>query len=882
MWTLAHSALPTTPTDRRAGDLCAVDLGYADPVLAIVDYQAKWRSPDIVRPWEPVTLPVAVPTPSSGSVTVTVPTGDLTHLDTVTVGGQTFTPALDPSNPRPGEYTWTTPPPTAFDDVESDLPIDTVTLYPATPLPANTPVTLTGGKKAETIPTNYLPAKLLDVFKGLPLTGTIGWTLTLEQHPSGSLQLLCQGDTINTLRTRFKQGTEFELFGIGFSVSSYQESVKPLRLYEVSVSLTGKWARPQYNRPAFLRPTAQGLASAVPITDTQQATEITLVDLAKQVGVSFTPLGTVPYAVDIPPDSPKEAAQVWSSGLQELAKANGGYVDWNHAGGVFIRSIDRKQRTHWRYSVPELDITYQGNCEHSEDYRGYAVEYANVQLDGSFQDTVATTPKEPKPTWKSRTPQTITLTSGDTDASTPPGNVTTLKNVSLNWDASGPTKTLRTSTTVDGQPSEETETIYGYCYTAKDIYNSSSQELRGSPGQYWRIVSYKKQTYLYDNSYGYLLGYNVDGYRLSRFKQESDGSLESLGLGAPEDQASYELYTFRSVPLYERSRTIYETFSKHYPDDADEQPAWVAYTHVNRLTYVGSFASTSNPDYDPKEEYSDENPPPPKTLITGEESMMRQSLTLKPSRTTTSKSSDFVGDTAIQERTSITQVKRPDLYTERTLQSSAQNAGFSDYAVQDTFTDYEGRPSPATRKPPLKEPETPEPENGSGTNKNGTQHRYTLCTPGFTVDDPIDGSLSYANARTVEEAQAAAETELMLRDIQESIQYAFVLPFNAKLRPLHRLTLNVQGETHQVAIVSLTQTLNIEGTIDGGPFITTEPTQVNAGIDRTIAVTLHKTALPTTSDATAPVGATTAPDNPDLSLTLGELFTIPLQNRGNY
>ena len=909
MWTLDHSSLPDVPSSPGFGTLVTIDLGYENPPLATIDYQAQWYSPGIVRPWTPSTTTQIVPAPGSTTVTFAPTATDLVHLDVVQANGQTFQPAQDPDNPAAGEFTWQTTQPQDFDYEETDLPIDSVTLTLSEPSTEPLTITLTGGKKRSTVSTNALPPKLLKALKGLPVTGDISWTLSLEQHPSGSMELFCQGDTIHSIRDRFKKGTEWELFGIGFSVSNYQEKLEPFRQYRINISLTGKWAKPRYNRPSFLRPEAwKAYTEETALNQSGQSkTKISIKQLAEQVDVPFFPLGDANWDITLAADTAKDAAEVWSSSIQERSRPNEGYIDWNDANGVHIRKI--RSGRHWRYSIPELEISYQGDCEHSDDHRGYAVEYPNVELTGDWSNLNAN--QEPKPEWKRRTPQIVTLVSGDADAdATPsvtaplPEGVNRLADLSLNWDSSGPTRTIRFVTTLDGQPYKTIEVIWGFCYTGLDIYNSSTEELDGNPIDFWQIVSYKEQNYLYDPQYGYPLGYNTTGWRMARFKQEGTNQegipdTEVLDRTDALEALEYDLYVFRKLPILERSRTVHTTFTNYYKD-AEEQPAWVSYQHTNRdgstetrfakdptwapamfgketLTYASSFAKAPNPEYDPGEDYIlPEYPPPQKYYITGEESFTRQSLTIKPGRKNR-KVTFQQGDNEIKET-----VLSPDLYTEWNLEDAAQNSQFGQKAVKETFAENEGRPSPSTRLPSLLEQEEPESNDANSNNTDSSKYRYTMTSPGYSTDDPVESSLSYSNAKTQAQTILGAKTDFYLRDVQESIQYTYPIPFNPELRPLDRITINAQGETHATAVASLTNTLAIDGNVEGELLITSKPTEVNAGIDRIVPLEDHKTRRPELSDSDNTAGDDAQKENPKLRLTIGSLFKAQIQNRGNY
>jgi hypothetical protein len=138
---------------------------------------------------------------------------------------------------------------------------------------------------------------------------------------------------------------------------------------------------------------------------------------------------------------------------------------------------------------------------------------------------------------------------------------------------------------------------------------------------------------------------------LGRFKAETDEDLATLSYGDGDSQYR-ALYTFRQLPIFERSQMALFPYSQFYKD-AEEQPGYVAWKRCNRdgsastmwipdptwapamfvkeeLTYTSSFASTPNPDSgnDPESKLC--------PYTTGEESTVRVVRDIYPSKHTKS------------------------------------------------------------------------------------------------------------------------------------------------------------------------------------------------------------------------------------------------------
>lgn len=914
MWTIDSSDLTEILTPPESGAICAFDLGYSNIAIAQVDFYSDWFEPGVVINLDPIeeNLRTQLGTNNVIQPDIILPEDtQFTQVNVVEIGNELLSLAADPTAPQPGEFTVELATPEEI-GIENNLPVRRVVLHPKTASTATRPVRLHGGK-IRGVPTNYAPPSLIHHLRGLPITGKITWSLSFEQHPTGAMELICDRQSIGTIRQKLKKGTELEIANIGFSVSNFDESLEEEGYYTLQVSLSGKWARPQYNQPSFLRDNKPRRAAPDGELDSecgidpnqapnykQQPLEVSIAKLASKVGVKFNPSGgsstnstsSGKWSVRFPADTPKNASQVWSANLSELCRINQSYVDYSSPNAVYVRTISSGKQ--WQYQLSKIKIAYQGDCQNSPDHRGYAVEYRNIELSGSFQSEfeqyggvkVNQVKRLPIPKWKPRTPKIVTLRTGDTTYRSPPSTVKVIKTMGLNFDASGDTKTLRETTTVDGQSFEEIEWIYGFKYYSTQVYSDADDAVyHTNPALFWGVVSYKKKIYKYDAIYGFPIGYETTGWKYLRHRQESEqaedgrNGLDLIALdyglstaGNQYDELYQEmlLYLFNKVPIVERSLSSNVPFSDFYADSGDES-AWVSYKACNpdgtsttkfvkdptwapshfaiaEMTLQSCFSVKLNPEFVPGERYDRTSLPPMKFLLAGDESLTKKNLTLNPARPISSRAYALP-----QKQDKPEDGYTPlDFFTERNIQDSASNhAQPQDKSVIETFAENEGRPSPISRRPALLikvDPSNEDEEDSKRIVKSTvyltTLYQYTLTTPGYDETAPVDsGGLTFNAARSLESGLTAAKTQLKLDDLQQSVNYSFEVPFNAHLRPMDEVKLFAQGEAHSTIILTVNNSINIEGHLGRMPILTWEPTQVGAGINRTIPVELHKKVL---------------------------------------
>ena len=926
MWTLENIQLPIVASPNNLAPIAYLKTGDSLAPLAQIDFQANYTLPGL----QVTAAPTIVNAITTGN---TVNIGSLVQVDAIAIGTSIYVPAIDPANPRPGEFT---------------LSGQSATLTPLAPIRPGLPVQILGG--VETTPTDYVDPSILQIFYGLPVVAEVKWSLSAENHPSGSINLRVIGDDDCALvDARFKKGTELSFARIGFLVNSYTKKLinthdAPGRYWEVSISLGGKWEAKKYQRPVFLLPSANppipdGRAyndPACQLFATYQALRkarplrISVSELAARSGVNFVgfssastrdqilakagikPLRSVffnltPYLVaPVPPldvwsvaiakDSPRGATGQWQQTADELKRHNGCYLDYTRPDAVYARDIESGDR--WSYTVPEISIALKGDTTYSPGVEGYAVEYPATKLSGEFTEPPNTNAASSGASgnWKRRDPIVKVLRSGNINADTPPASFVTIRNMGMNFDGSGPTQEAISVVTVDGVEMHKTRTVYGAAFLSTQVTEDLNAGLPigtgglkhgpviGNAASFWGIVQQETTETLYDYTTRYVTGSKMTGFKVGRYKQESDG-LEVLGLvGATDSQSQEEraLYEFKTIPTYAVEQKVLEQFAQHYGDaqltpipsemvkrcNPDGSSSMVSIKDPNfvepmavmaTLSYTNSFAHTRNPDTTPDEPLPD--------LTQGEERLSESAIRILDSDSTRVRTNDKNYKFKTNE----------DQFISYEYETGSQGAQFGEYVGKRTFSSSSGRPGAAQKLPDIYEKEEPEAISGNPNIYKLPQEAnfdYVLCTPGYTPNDPSTSSIGFPKAIYLAQGIVGAETDLKYKDIQESVEFSATIPTNHQIRPLDYVNLNDGGTTHKTRVISVENTILIQGVLDGYPLLVApRNTVLKAGIDRTIPFTITRRRLS---------GGGTILNSRIFGLTIGEIVPPTLQGRGNY
>lgn len=929
MWILENSQLPIVASaDPNFAPIAYLETGESLAAIALIDFQANYQRPGTQQSSDPAIVNAI----TNGN---TINIGNLIQVDAIAIGNIIYLPAIDPANPRSGEFV---------------LSGQTATLTPLLPIRSGLPIQIIGG--VETTTTDYIDPSILELFHGLPVVAEVKWSLSIENHPSGSINLRVIGDdNCKLVDAKFKKGTELTFAGIGFSVTSYSKTLEnthdaPGRLWSVSISLGGKWEAKKYQRPVFLLPSANvPVADGMPYQDPAcqiyttiqtlrkaRPLRISVSELADRSGVKFIgfsssgtqaeifdraglkPFPKIPqrafqipiplakpldiWSVPIPQDSPRGATGQWQQTMDSLKRHNGCFIDYTRPDAVRARDIESGDR--WAYTVPALSIAYKGDCTYSPDERGYAVEYAATKLTGEFSDPsggVDQGKSSAAAYWKHRDAKIKTVNSGNPNPIDPPETFQVIRNMGMNWDTSGPTLEAVTITTHDGVELHKVRTVYGAAFNSSQVCQDLSAGdttggIKHGPVQalassFWQIVQQETTETFCDPDTRYITGSKTTGFKLGRYKTETD-ALELLQYEGTDEQSTYEasLYRFKKFPIYAVEQKQLVQFGSHYQDVLrepiptelikkclpDGTSAMVPVRDPNfvepmfeqaSLSYKNGFSHTRNPESSPDSPLPD--------LTQGEEQLSERAIAILPSKST---STIAFGNLDKFKKIGTDD----DQYIQYDYEIGSQGANFGEYVAKRTFNVNSGRPGAAQQLPNTYEKEEPEPTAGNPNiykNPQEAEYEYILCTPGHNANEPSTSSIGYSNASYLYQGLVGAQTDLKFKDIQESIEYSCTIPTNFVLRPFDYVQLNDGVTVHSARATSIENSILIQGQIGGYPLLVApQNTQIRGGIDRTIPIAITRRSTPKAYDVFG--GSRVS------GLTIGQIIPPNLQGRGNY
>lgn len=930
MWTLTNSQLPAVAASNNLAPIAYLENGDSLAPLATIDLQANYTLPGLQVTAAPTTLDVVT------NAINTVAIADLIQVDAIAVGTSLYLPARNPIDPQLGEFTVTNA---------------IATLTPLAPIPAGLPAQILGG--IEITATDYIDPSILEIFKDLPVVAELRWSLTAENHPSGSISLRVIGDDdCGLVDRRFKRGTELSFAGIGFSVSSYSKKLinthdAPGREWEVSIALGGKWEAKRYQKPVFLIPGANPpIPDGQPYNDPDcqlfanfeelrkaRPLRVSVSELVERVGGKFVgfssastqaeifdraglkpipdvrylgstvPIANVPpldvWSVPIPRELPRGATGQWEEVANNLKRINGCHLDYSRPDAIYARDIESGAR--WNYTVPEIAIAYKGDATNSPGVEGYAIEYPATKLAGEFSEPVSLGGESTQgrnnaqSRWKNKDAVIKTVLSGNPNADQPPETFKVIRNMGMNWDVSGPTLERVQITTHDGVEVHKIRTVYGAAFTSSEVTEDLSTPdppttkhgpVVALPTSFWQIVQQETTETTFDPGTRYITGGNTIGFRLGRYKPETD-ELELLSLEGTDEQSTYEasLYRFKVFPIYAIEQKVLQQFASYYGDVqlnpipsetekrcfTDGTSGLVSVRDPNfvepmfelaSLSYTNNFSHTRNPDSTPDDPLPD--------LTQGEERLTEHAIQILSSKSTRTRSFGYIDN--------LKKIKTDDdQFISYDYEIASQGGNFGEYVAKRDFASNSGRPSTAQRLPDTYEKEEPEPDSGNPNiykNPQEAEFDFILCTPGHDPNQPSTSSIAFQSAVFLSQGIVGAKTDLKYRDVLESVEYSATIATNHQLRPFDYVRFFDGALTHLTRAFNVENAILIQGQIKGYPLLVApQNTIVKAGIDRDIPFDISKRSTPKLVQS---FSART------FGLTIGEIIPPNLEGRGNY
>ncbi|HEY9657691.1 MAG TPA: hypothetical protein V6C65_04440 [Allocoleopsis sp.] len=619
--------------------------------------------------------------------------------------------------------------------------------------------------------------------------------------------------------------------------------------------------------------------------------------LAEQVGAK---INAPEMRVYFTRDQPRSATVNWLTEAQNRVRQHGSYVYLSGADAVEFRTMDTGHT--WRYGeedIAGIKHTYQGGDRPPRQYNFRNLlppkpradlfgsitpspptfslqpedtsvlpraEYRAVELQGKFLDIYTRNESEEdtrtqgqavsEPHWRRVPVVRREITNGDNEPLVPPKGLKYIKTMDLVHTQSGPSKQVETTITEDGVPIKIIRKKYGASYHGFNVVNADGI-LLAEAKDYWKLVTYHITQYIYDSLTGYYLRSKNLGWTELQLQSESTESPETLelyGSDDPIDLQFLQLYLLTKVSIRGGYQARLKSYRRFYPESTLEAPPYEEYKQclpngTSRVAYAldpnwvepmfvledleetDSFYWRHNPDI-----YDDNgNRLPPYTA--GEESSTRKRLKIIPANT--ANGNNLIGVSADYDR-----------FLQFEWQNSATGNQFREIAVSGTFSENEGRPPAATRKPTnyeKVEPEKPNEKNILQLTTGTAPRKYILTTGDYSYTSPSYGSVSYSNAITRAQAITAAETDLLLKDMRESVQTSCTVPFNGKMAEGDFLEFYANGTLYKRRVLSVAQRLAFSGELNGDPIVVSPGTQIGCGIRRSLDefnMQLHTVILP--------------------------------------
>jgi hypothetical protein len=200
-------------------------------------------------------------------------------------------------------------------------------------------------------------------------------------------------------------------------------------------------------------------------------------------------------------------------------------------------------------------------------------------------------------------PQPIYIYTNDPEDAENAPRTGNIKDFTMNYDNSGPTKTKEINTYAGTRLIKKEVFVYGYVYTSdtvstfvEDAENKRVPNFNGSFfSNYWRQVEFYTITFNYDES-GYYLGYDKRGAKRVRYAAESD--FEVLRLQDEGDPISANAFKFFWTPIIEYERLELHAYYKYYPDvKPTVDDVYKYYEKWNKVSKKYTWGYVTNKEY---------------------------------------------------------------------------------------------------------------------------------------------------------------------------------------------------------------------------------------------------------------------------------------------
>ncbi|NJO65404.1 MAG: hypothetical protein HC836_47115 [Richelia sp. RM2_1_2] len=259
---------------------------------------------------------------------------EVEQVDSVVIGTTFLTPAINPESPQLGEYIFN--PYSKQLQIFSKAPPRSIQVISPPPL----------------IP--VIPPLLQEphpqLFKNLPITGTIQLNRSFENHPTAtaSFEIALPRSVIQNI---LSPGLEVDIYGLPLRIENLDITELPRTIYpdmrcNVTINFGGKWEN-YLEEPVFLRDDGNNNLildnepdpdCGIGVASNNNNRETTVIKLLNKAGIPYT--GTILKTVNIPNDTPRDATADPVALLQERLRVANSFVRWSNPAAVEVTQIN--------------------------------------------------------------------------------------------------------------------------------------------------------------------------------------------------------------------------------------------------------------------------------------------------------------------------------------------------------------------------------------------------------------------------------------------------------------------------------------------------------------------------------------------------------------
>jgi hypothetical protein len=835
--------------------------------------------------------------PDTNKVQITIPEG-IQQVVTVAANDVILSPAINPQNPQPNEFIFNYDVPIILP--ESTQQVIAVAANGVILSPAVDPQNLQPNEfifnpytkqlfvysnaanvqiystRQEIKISPQLITNLPNLFTLLPLEGDIQISRSFENHPQMSFTFETNFSK-DTIISTFAPGREVNVAGVGYRVNNCNCVEMPISIYpdgrcKVSVSFGGKWEN-YLNNAIFLRPQCLRTDG---IKNSNDSVIVPLSRMLRRANIALQ--GKSLKTVFIPWDSPADAVVQPDQLIQDRLRVAGTFVRYSNNRAIEIIDINGLNS----HFIPEdqidgeISTDYQAISKPSkiklnsisfnpqqpdlnnfpntitqlniqltaEARTNLGFEYPLTELTGDLKDIPRPKPEKTQgqqPRYKKRPKNRDVRIEGNVIADEYPEGVELIQVMSLCFDLGGEQETRTFVYTENGTTYETVEEIWGFAFTAAQIYDKGTGKLIGSPSEHWKLLKQVTTEYIYDvdpldekRGTGYLLRKIGRGFNTARWKSENAGSpetLELIGDTSTEAAKERELYSFFRIPVYENFSQVLKIMPERNSDGLYEtipdcslngssvliNPNFVPpyYAEAQRTEKI-SFARRPNPENDGKSlEAGDIFVP---DLIVGSVEIYESHITGYTPPLYEKKIIGFVDGYPVSRNGELIAPAKWFKYNKKfSASGQAIETAIEDISVEQG----EGNP-------PLAEPkradlfvrEEPEASGEDRITFNDKDYRYFIWTDGHSRTDAISGTESFSEAKTVNEALTAVNTKLAIENWRNGYSETLTLTdYRQEIKEGDRITYFCKGQYRVRVVISVNHNLSILGNIGGQPIV---------------------------------------------------------------